>query len=160
LAAAPVDIGHGRLPQGPDGQLAPELPQRKAGQPKRSICWRIPLVAWPSPACACARRVERAMGMAARRRRTAPQWETLKDEDLLRMRLKDLHVSVKGTWLEEQLAALNEELSAHNIAVQAHAWISDEWFSPDNTPGISMPFYLAHPRLMRLERKMMLDVEG
>src|SRR5207248_9879463 len=35
-----------------------------------------------------------------------------------------------------------------------------EWFSPDNTPGIAIPFYLAHPRLMRLERKMIIEVEG
>ena len=41
-----------------------------------------------------------------------------------------------------------------------HAWISNEWFSPDTTPGIAIPFYLAHPRLMRLERKMIIDVEG
>lgn len=84
----------------------------------------------------------------------------MKDAELLQLRLRDLDVSVEGTWLEECLAGLNEELGAHNIAVQAHSWISDEWFSPDNTPGISFPFYLAHPRLMRLERKMMLDVEG
>ena len=36
----------------------------------------------------------------------------------------------------------------------------NEWFSPDDTPGIAIPFYLAHPRLMRLERKMIIDVEG
>ena len=41
-----------------------------------------------------------------------------------------------------------------------HAWLSDEWFSPDNTPGIAIPFYLAHPRLMRLERRQILEVEG
>ena len=46
------------------------------------------------------------------------------------------------------------------IRVRPHAWISSEWFSPDNTPGIAIPFYLAHPRLMRLERKMIIDVEG
>ena len=27
-------------------------------------------------------------------------------------------------------------------------------------PGIAIPFYLAHPRLMKLERKQMLEVEG
>ena len=27
-------------------------------------------------------------------------------------------------------------------------------------PGIAIPFYLTHPRLMKLEKKMMLDVEG
>ena len=27
-------------------------------------------------------------------------------------------------------------------------------------PGVAIPFYLAHPRLMRLERTQMLEVEG
>ena len=31
---------------------------------------------------------------------------------------------------------------------------------PENTPGIAIPFFLAHPRLMRLEKKMILEVEG
>ena len=44
--------------------------------------------------------------------------------------------------------------------VRPHGWMSSEWFSPSNTPGIAFPFYLAHPRLMRLERKMIIDVEG
>ena len=29
-----------------------------------------------------------------------------------------------------------------------------------DTPGIAILFYLAHPRLTRLERKMIIDVEG
>jgi hypothetical protein len=39
-------------------------------------------------------------------------------------------------------------------------WLSDEWFAPDTAPGFAIPFYLAHPRLMRLERSQILDVEG
>jgi hypothetical protein len=31
---------------------------------------------------------------------------------------------------------------------------------PDGVPGFAIPFYLAHPRLMRLERKYMREVEG
>ena len=38
--------------------------------------------------------------------------------------------------------------------------MSDEWFSPDGVPGVAIPFYLAHPRLERLERAHMLEVEG
>ena len=57
------------------------------------------------------------------------------------------------------MKTLNGELQRRGL-VQAHAWISDEWFSPDTTPGIAIPFYLAHPRLARLERKMFKDVEG
>ena len=58
------------------------------------------------------------------------------------------------------LRALQDELEQRGLRVRPHAWISNEWFSPDTTPGIAIPFYLAHPRLMRLERKMIIDVEG
>ncbi|HVV42397.1 MAG TPA: putative zinc-binding metallopeptidase [Nitrobacter sp.] len=87
-------------------------------------------------------------------------WEKLPDEELLERRLSSLKVGVKGTWLEDCLATLHEELEERGIRLRPHAWISSEWFSPANTPGIAIPFYLAHPRLMKIEKKMMLEVEG
>jgi Putative zinc-binding metallo-peptidase len=87
-------------------------------------------------------------------------WETLSDEQLLKRRLSSLRVTVEGTWLEDCVSNLHEELEERGIRLRPHAWISSEWFSPDSTPGIAIPFYLAHPRLMKLEKKMMLDVEG
>ena len=51
-------------------------------------------------------------------------------------------------------------MAEKGLKVRPHAWLSSEWFSPSDTPGIAFPFYLAHPRLMRLERKMIIDVEG
>jgi hypothetical protein len=39
-------------------------------------------------------------------------------------------------------------------------WLAEEWFSPDGVPGIAVPFYLAHPRLERLERRIMREAEG
>ena len=87
-------------------------------------------------------------------------WTSLSDDELLDVRIKDLKVMVEGTWLERCLHTLYAELDAHDIRVRPHAWISSEWFSPDSTPGIGIPFYLAHPRLTRLERKMIIDVEG
>ncbi len=87
-------------------------------------------------------------------------WETLSDEELLTRRLSGLKVGVKGTWLEDCLATLHEELEERAIRLRPHAWISSEWFSPANTPGIAIPFYLTHPRLMKIEKKMMLEVEG
>jgi hypothetical protein len=87
-------------------------------------------------------------------------WSTLPEDKLLQLRLKDLDVTVRGTWLEECFGRLCEELAHKGLKVQPHVWISDEWFSPDSTPGIAIPFYLAHPRLMRLERQKMSDVEG
>jgi hypothetical protein len=87
-------------------------------------------------------------------------WESLPDERLLKRRLSSLRVTLEGTWLEDCLLSLHEELAERGIRLRPHAWISSEWFSPDDTPGIAIPFYLAHPRLMKLEKKMMLDVEG
>jgi hypothetical protein len=87
-------------------------------------------------------------------------WVALPDEQLLGLRLKDLKVTVGGTWLEDCLGSLHEELEERGIRARPHAWISSEWFSPENTPGIAIPFYLTHRRLMQLERKMIIDVEG
>ncbi len=89
-----------------------------------------------------------------------PAWEKLSDKALLQVRLKDLKLEIKDTWLEDCLADLNHELGARKLLIRPHAWLSDEWFSPHSTPGIAIPFYLAHPRLAKLERKMVLDVEG
>ena len=87
-------------------------------------------------------------------------WASLPDDELLELRLKDLKLTIEGTWLEDCVLALHDELAQAGLRVRPHAWISSEWFSPENTPGIAIPFYLAHPRLMRLERKMIIDVEG
>ena len=97
-----------------------------------------------------------------RRRRSKRRisWSRLSEEKLLQVRLKALHVKVEGTWLGRCVRQLHGELEERGIRFMPHVWISDEWFSPSDTPGIAIPFYLAHPRLMRLERKMMIDVEG
>jgi hypothetical protein len=87
-------------------------------------------------------------------------WADLPDEQLLGLRLKDLKVTIDGTWLEACLGSLHGELEERGIQARPHAWISNEWFSPENTPGIAIPFYLTHRRLMQLERKMIIDVEG
>jgi Putative zinc-binding metallo-peptidase len=93
------------------------------------------------------------------RRKKFP-WADLPDDQLLRLRLRDLKVTLEGTWLEDCFHNLLDELEQRSIRVKPHAWISSEWFSPDNTPGIAFPFYLAHPRLMQLEKKKIIDVEG
>ena len=76
------------------------------------------------------------------------------------LRLCDLGVTLEGTWLEEMVAKLHDEMAAKGLRVKPHCWLSNEWFSPDGVPGIAVPFYLAHPRLMQLERRQMFQVEG
>jgi hypothetical protein len=87
-------------------------------------------------------------------------WAKLPDEKLLKLKVKDLKLTLEGTWLEECLHDLHGELERRGIRIRPHAWLSDEWFSSEASPGIAIPFYLAHPRLTRLERKKIIDVEG
>src|SRR3989441_1021816 len=51
-------------------------------------------------------------------------------------------------------------MDARSIPFRPHVWLSEEWFTPDNVGGFAIPFYLAHPRLIKLERSQMLEVEG
>ncbi len=94
------------------------------------------------------------------RRRKKFDWADLPDEELLDVRICDLGVRIEGSVLEERVGRLYEELENRGLEFRPHVWLSDEWFAPDGVPGIAIPFYLAHPRLARLERKQMLEVEG
>jgi hypothetical protein len=87
------------------------------------------------------------------------QWITLTDEQLLGVRMCDLGLSIAGTEIEQRIATVDAELDARGL-VRPHYWLSDEWFTPDNVPGVAIPFYLAHPRLAKLELTQMLEVEG
>src|SRR6202790_1842468 len=87
-------------------------------------------------------------------------WETLSDDQLLSLRFCDLQLRVRGTELEDAIRRLYHELEMRGIRFRPHCWLAQEWFSPDGIPGIAIPFYLAHPRLMRIERRFMREVEG
>lgn len=89
-----------------------------------------------------------------------PAWAGWSERRLLSTRLCDLQLSVGGELLTTAIARLHEELAAKQLRFRPHCWLSDEWFCPDGVPGIAIPFYLAHPRLARLERTQMLEVEG
>ena len=88
------------------------------------------------------------------------RWYQLSDEELLDLRLCDLPLRIKGTALEDRVERLMDELADKGLRFKPHVWLAEEWFTPDGVPGIAIPFYLAHERLMKLERKFMLEVEG
>jgi len=90
---------------------------------------------------------------------TEPEWVALTDDQLLDLRFCDLGLSLTGTVVEQRIHLVNAELAARGL-IQPHYWLSDEWFTPDGVPGVAVPFYLAHPRLERLELAQMLEVEG
>jgi hypothetical protein len=79
---------------------------------------------------------------------------------VLDYRFCDLKLRLADSPMQPLIDRLYDELAARGLSVQPHCWLSVEWFSPDGVPGIAIPFYLAHPRLKRLERKQMFQVEG
>lgn len=76
------------------------------------------------------------------------------------LRFCDLGLKLSGSRLERRVRRLYSELESRGIRFRPHVWLSEEWFSPDGVPGIAIPFYLAHPRLERLERRIMREAEG
>ena len=95
-----------------------------------------------------------------KKRARQPFWSDYTDDELLDMRICDLGVRIEGSILENRIARMHDELAQRGLRFRPHCWLSDDWFSPDGIPGIAIPFYMAHPRLARLERNQMLEVEG
>ena len=87
-------------------------------------------------------------------------WASWADEALLDLPMCDLHIGLKASFVEQPIAELSRELEEHRLEFRPHFWLSNEWFTPDGVPGIAIPFYLAHPRLAKLEQTQMLEVEG
>jgi hypothetical protein len=91
----------------------------------------------------------------------APEnWAELADDQLLDLRLADLPLRLEGTVIEGRIAQLRAELARCELHIPLHFYIADEWFTPDGTAAMAVPFYLTHPRLEQLEESQMLEVEG
>ena len=79
---------------------------------------------------------------------------------LLERRISELGLSIRGSPLERLVDQLYEELGAKGLAFRPPVYLSDQWGCPDGTPLIGVPFYLADPRLARLEEEVAVEVEG
>ena len=104
--------------------------------------------------------------MSIRRREPPPRpvpdrdWSSWDDERLLDVRMCDLDLDVSANGLGTCIQQLQAEIDARGLRFKPHFWLSDDWFTPDGIPGMAIPFFLAHPRLARLEEALMLEVEG
>ena len=92
--------------------------------------------------------------------RSSIDLSTIPEEALLELRLSELPLRIEGTWLEPCVAQLHEELAARSILFRPQCYLADEWLTPEGEPVVGIPFYLAHPRLIKLQRKMLLEAEG
>jgi hypothetical protein len=93
------------------------------------------------------------------RQKISDQWPEFGDEQLLDVRLADLPIGIEGT-LADRIDQLRSELAEREIRLPIHFYLADEWFTPDGATSIAIPFYLAHPRLEKLEETQMFEVEG
>ncbi len=88
-------------------------------------------------------------------------WAKWPKDRLLGARVCDLGLHIdKSPPLKACIRRLNRELKAREFVFRPHFWLSNEWYTPDTIPGIAIPFFLAHPRLRKLEAEFMLEVEG
>src|SRR6266568_2456222 len=87
-------------------------------------------------------------------------WINLSEDELLEKKIRQLGLKLEGTEWEPLVKQLYDELSVKGLSFQPPCFVGDEWFCPVGIPAIFVPFFLAHERLRRLERKMVLEVEG
>jgi hypothetical protein len=74
--------------------------------------------------------------------------------------VRDLGLQIAGSAVEPLIHRLYGELDAAGIRFHPPCYFADEWLCPEKVPIIGIPFYLAHPRLKHIEKKMMFEVEG
>ena len=86
--------------------------------------------------------------------------DRISEDELLKTRIRDLPIGIEGTWLEGCVRQLYAELDAKGLVFRPECYLADEWLTPEDEVAIGIPFYLAHPMLIKLERRMMLEAEG
>ncbi len=82
------------------------------------------------------------------------------DETLLATRICRLDLSIETSRVAHLVRRLYRELETKGLAFRPLCYLSDEWGCPDEVPAIGIPFWLAHRRLLAIERSHMLTVEG
>ncbi len=100
-----------------------------------------------------------ALALGASVRAPFEEWENDR-QALLGQRISSLGLSLQGSLVEQLVTQLYEELGARALTFRPPVYLSDQWGCPDDTPLIGVPFYLADPRLSRIEEENAAEVEG
>lgn len=85
--------------------------------------------------------------------------EDLTAQQLLDTPISQLNLSLPSKY-REVIKVLYALLKEKNITWRPHFWLSDEWYVPDGIDGFAIPFTLAHPKLIQLEKKYLGLSEG
>ncbi|MFC1808668.1 putative zinc-binding metallopeptidase [Candidatus Omnitrophota bacterium] len=86
--------------------------------------------------------------------------ETITDDELMEVRFCELPITLQDSPVEQWVNEFIVEIDSHSLQFKPSIYLADEWLCPEGVPVIGVPFYLVHPRLRALEKKMMLDAEG
>src|SRR4051812_17227282 len=75
--------------------------------------------------------------------------------DVLTKPIRDLNLKIEGSSVERFVQQLYRELDRKGLKqFRPKVYLSDEWGCPSEEPVIGIPFYLADPKLQKLEREM------
>ncbi|HUS18090.1 MAG TPA: putative zinc-binding metallopeptidase, partial [Terriglobales bacterium] len=75
--------------------------------------------------------------------------------ELLSKPIRDLGLKLEGSSVERFVHQLYKELDQKGLRkFRPLIYLSDEWGCPSEEPVIGIPFYLADPKLQKLEREM------
>ena len=73
--------------------------------------------------------------------------------ELLDKPIKELGLRLEGSPLEKYVHELYRELSRKRLRqFRPVCYLTDEWGCPDQQPVLGIPFYLADPKLRKLEK--------
>jgi hypothetical protein len=76
-------------------------------------------------------------------------------QEILTKPIRELGLKLEGTVLEKFVQQLYRELDRKGLhKFRPLCYLTDEWGCPSGEPVIGIPFYLADPKLMRLEKEM------
>jgi hypothetical protein len=86
-------------------------------------------------------------------------WENER-QTLLARQISELGLAIPGSRVERMVEQLYSELDAKGLKFHPPVYLSDQWGCPDGTPLIGVPFYLADPRLERIEDDFAEGIES
>jgi hypothetical protein len=76
-------------------------------------------------------------------------------QEILSKPIKELGLKLEGSPLERSIQRLYRDLEQKGIRrFRPLCYLTDEWGCPSGEPVIGIPFYLANPKLARLEKEM------
>lgn len=76
-------------------------------------------------------------------------------QEILGKPIRELGLKLEGSPLERFVQQLYRELEAKGLKkFRPQCYLTDEWGCPSGEPVIGIPFYLADPKLARLEKEM------